>query len=61
MMNMAYPKYRATHGDSRSLMMMPDFMSCNLKDFFHASTIDRPEYMRIPWKYIPDDMRKNTN
>ena len=34
------------------------FMSCDLKEFFLASTMERPEYMRIPWKYIPDDIRR---
>ena len=37
------------------------FMSCDLKDFFLASTMTRPEYMRIPWKYIPYDIRTRYN
>ena len=31
--------------------------SCDLKDFFLASTMGTMEYMRIPWKYIPDEIR----
>ena len=36
-------------------------MSCDLKDFFLALTMGRPEYMRIPWKLIPDDIRAQYN
>ena len=37
------------------------FMSSDLKDFFLSSTMAQPEYMRIPWKYIPDDIRTRYN
>ena len=34
------------------------FMSCDLKDFFLATIMDSPEYMRIASKYLPDDIIK---
>ena len=34
------------------------FMSCNLKDFFLATPMQKAEYMRIPWKNIPEDIKK---
>ena len=33
------------------------FMSADLKDFFLATTMEEPEYMRIPYKYFPHDVR----
>jgi hypothetical protein len=32
------------------------FMSCDLKDHFLASPMERPEYMKIPIRNIPDDI-----
>ena len=32
------------------------FMSCDLKDFFLASPMDKPEYMRIAIKHFPPDI-----
>jgi hypothetical protein len=32
------------------------FMTADLKDHFLASPMDKPEYMFIPTKYIPDDI-----
>ena len=29
------------------------FLSCDLKDFFLATPMARPEYMKINWKHIP--------
>jgi hypothetical protein len=37
------------------------FMSCDLKDFFLATPMEKPEYMKIPWKYIPQDIRDRYN
>ena len=37
------------------------FMSCDLKDFFLATIMDSPEYMRIASKYLPDDIIKKYN
>ena len=37
------------------------FMSADLKDFFLSSPMSRPEYMRIQWKHIPDDIRQRYN
>ena len=34
------------------------FMSCDLKDFFLATPMLKPEYMRIMWKHIPEDIRE---
>ena len=33
------------------------FLSCDLKDFFLATPMDEPEYMKIPWQYFPSDIR----
>ena len=33
------------------------FLSCDLKDFFLATPMIKPEYMRILYKYIPQDIR----
>ena len=33
------------------------FLSADLKDFFLATPMDNPEYMRIHWKHIPEDIR----
>ena len=37
------------------------FMSCDLKDFFLATPMVNPEYMRILYKYIPHDIRTMYN
>ena len=37
------------------------FMSCDLKDFFLATPMQKAEYMRIPWKYIPNNIRAQYN
>ena len=34
------------------------FMSYDIKDFFLATPMQKAEYMRIPWKYIPEDIKK---
>ena len=34
------------------------FLSADLKDFFLASTMDKPEFMRIHSKYFFEDMRQ---
>ena len=34
------------------------FMSADLKDFFLATTMNEAEYMRIQYKYFPEDVRK---
>ena len=34
------------------------FLRADLKDFFLATPMDNPEYMRIHWKHIPDDIRE---
>ena len=33
------------------------FMSADLKDFFLQSIMPEAEYMKIPWKYFPTDIR----
>ena len=37
------------------------FMSADLKDFFLATTMSKPEYMRIPYRYFPTDVRAQYN
>ena len=37
------------------------FMSADLKDHFLASPMNRPEYMKIPYKYFPDDIIQKYN
>ena len=37
------------------------FFSLDLKDFFLASPMKSPEYMRIAYKYFPDDIKKRYN
>ena len=32
------------------------FMSLDLKDFLLATSIPNPEYMRVPFKYFPQDI-----
>ena len=32
------------------------FLSCDLKDFFLDAPIDRPEYIKIPIQYFPDNI-----
>ena len=31
-------------------------MSCELKDLFLCTTVDKSEYMRIPYNYFPEDI-----
>ena len=33
------------------------FMCADIKDHFLAIPIDKPEYMRVQYKYIPDNIR----
>ena len=37
------------------------FMSADIKDHFLATPMDHPEYMRVNYKYIPNDIRKRYN
>ena len=37
------------------------FMSLDLKDYFLATPMDKPKYMKVPFKYFPDDIRKKYN
>ena len=37
------------------------FMSADIKDFFLASPMDRPEYMRVKLKYFSADIRQRYN
>ena len=37
------------------------FMSADLKDFFLKSIMPEPEYMRIPWNIIPNDIIRRYN
>ena len=37
------------------------FMTLDLKDFFLASPMERPEYMKLLYKHIPDDIRQRYN
>ena len=37
------------------------FMSCDLKDFFLATPMKHPEYMRIHYKHFPADIREKYN
>ena len=37
------------------------FMSADLKDFFLSSQMKDPEFMKIPWKLIPEDIRSRYN
>ena len=36
-------------------------MTCDLKDFFLATPMLKPEYMKIHYKYIPHDIRDHYN
>ena len=36
-------------------------LSCDLKDFFLATPMIKPEYMRILYKYIPQDIKDMYN
>ena len=33
------------------------FMTCDLKDHFLASPMEKPHYMKIKWEHIPEDIR----
>ena len=37
------------------------FLSCDLKDFFLATPMARPEYMKIHWEHISEDIRVQYN
>ena len=37
------------------------FLSCDLKDFFLATPMKESEYMKIPYKYFPSDIRHKYN
>ena len=37
------------------------FCSIDLKDFFLASPMENPEYIRMQWAYIPQDIRDQYN
>ena len=37
------------------------FMTCDLKDFFLCSDMDEPEYMRIHYRHITDDIKTKYN
>ena len=37
------------------------FLSCDLKDFFLTTPMATSEYMKIPYKYFPADIRKQYN
>ena len=34
------------------------FLSLDLKDMFLKTTMEEPEFFRVPYKYIPEDIRK---
>ena len=42
------------HADAR-------FMCAGLKEFFHATPMDEPEFMRVKYKYFQDEIRKEYN
>jgi len=33
------------------------FMSADIKDHFLATPMNKPEYMKVKYKYIPEDIR----
>ena len=35
------------------------FCSTDLKDIFLHTPMDNPEYMKVPYKYVPPNIRKN--
>ena len=37
------------------------FFTLDLKDFFLCSTMEDPEYMKVYWKHIPEDIRQRYN
>ena len=37
------------------------FMTMDIKDHFLATPMKKPEYMRIHWRHIPEDIRKKYN
>ena len=37
------------------------FMGLDLKDFFLATPMARPEYMRVHYKHFPDDIKERYN
>ena len=37
------------------------FASFDIKDFFLATPMKEPEYMRLLWKHIPEDIKKKYN
>ena len=34
------------------------FMICDIKEFFIVTPMQKAEYMRIPWKYIPEAIKQ---
>jgi hypothetical protein len=37
------------------------WMTADIKDFYLGTPLDRPEYMRIYWDRIPEEMRQRYN
>ena len=37
------------------------FMTADIKDYFLATPMARPEYMKVQYKHLPDDIRKKYN
>ena len=37
------------------------FVSCDLKDFFLASPMAQPDYIKVPIKYFPEDITSKYN
>ena len=37
------------------------FMSADLKDFFLATPMEGEEYMKVPYKHFPPDIRQRYN
>ena len=37
------------------------FLTLDIKDHFLATPMKEPEFMKIPWKYFPEDIRKRYN
>ena len=37
------------------------FMTADIKDYFLATPMDRPEYMKVQFKHLPEDIKKKYN
>ena len=37
------------------------FMTADIKDHFLATPMEKPEYMKVPYKYFPEDIRQHYN